>query len=828
MSIDLQGTWQLALDGREVACVLPGDIHSALLDHDLIPDPYFASNEDVVRWVMEREWVLHRVVELTAEQAALLNQIELDRVDTLATVRINGTKVGRCENAFRRWRFDVAPGVLSAGENRVELVFDNPVAAAKALNEVQDYAIPWHWNVDLPHANLIRMIACDSGWDWNICLTPLGVSGTMVLRQAPALSLDYLNLTQNHSEGAGSGSGEGRGQGGVELHFTVSGTLYDRAALDGLEGVLHVDGQALPLRPEPVDGGGFRAVASCTIEEPRLWWPNGMGEQALYPVEAWLDGQQLTRTIGLRTIEIDQSRDDTGTAMRFVVNGQPIFAKGANWIPVDALPARRTPENTRPLLKAAVEANMNMIRVWGGGLYEPDWFYDLCAEVGLLVWQDAMFSCHLYPSDQAFLANVRAELDHNIQRLQSAPAIALWCGDNEVIGALTWYLESRANRDRYLVGYDRLNRTVEAAVTAHDSSREFWPSSPCNGSLDFGDAWHDDASGDMHFWDVWHEAKPFSDYYRVRPRFCSEFGFQSFPSLATVRRFAPEEHWNVSSPSFDKHQRNEGGNARIMETLARYFRFPKDFESTLYLSQLAQGLAFKTAVEFWRANSPHCAGALYWQLNDCWPVTSWATLEYGGRWKLSHYMAKAFFAPILVTAVPDQHNPARFDVRVVSDQQDLADVRVAYRLFSIEGELVSAGWLDTSADVPRLTATSFGTFDMAAVNQKARGQSQVQGRLAELQAYQGAVPMGATNWIADAPAKAYDFPDPALSWSVNGDSVTLDAQRLALFVHLESDAQGHFDEGVFSLVPGEKRVVRFQGQSNFAQTLKIRSLRDSY
>lgn len=811
--ISLNKKWRLEFDGEQVACPLPGDIHSALLNRGLIPDPYFASNEDAVRWVMEREWTLTRKIELDETDAFRLNQIELDRVDTLATVRINGAEIGRCDNAFRRWRFDVPAGVLKPGKNLIELVFDNPVAAAKALNEAQDYYVPWHWNVNLPHANLIRMIACDCGWDWNICLTPLGVSGGIFLREAGTLSLDYLDVRQVHREGA------------VDLVFTVSGALYDPDGLEGLTGRLQVDGQELHLKPERQDGGEFRAVAACTIEDPSLWWPNGMGEQALYAVGVGLDGQVLNRTIGLRSIDVDQTRDETGTAMRFVVNGQPIFAKGANWIPVDALPTRRTPENTRPLLEAAVEANMNMLRVWGGGLYEPDWFYDMCAELGLLIWQDAMFSCHLYPSDTAFLDNVRAELDHNIRRMQSAPAIAIWCGDNEVIGALTWYPESRENRDRYLVGYDRLNRTVEAAVTKHDSSRVFWPSSPCNGSLDFGDAWHDDASGDMHFWDVWHEAKPFSDYYRVRPRFCSEFGFQSFPSLATVRTFAPEEHWNVSSPSFDKHQRNEGGNARIMETLARYFRFPKDFESTLYLSQLAQGLAFKTAVEYWRANSPHCAGALYWQLNDCWPVTSWATLEYGGRWKLSHNMAKDFFAPVLVTAIPDLNRQKRFEVRVVSDIEDLEDVRVRYRMFSIEGALVSEGWLDATRDVPRLTATSFGPFDMEAVQGM---EGEPSGHLVELQAYSSARAISAPNWTADAPAKAYDFPDPKLSWTVSGDSVTVRSERLALFVQLQSDARGHFDGGGFFLVPGEERVIRFIGEAHFADTLTVRSLRDSY
>ena len=276
---------------------------------------------------------------------------------------------------------------------------------------------------------------------------------------------------------------------------------------------------------------------------------------------------------------------------------------------------------------------MNMIRVWGGGFYEFDAFYETCDELGLLVWQDMMFACSQYPSTPDFLAAVDAEVRYQVKRLASHASIALWCGDNEVIGSLNWYDLSKKNRDRYLVNYDRLNRAIEVAVAASDPDRRFWPSSPCSGALDYGDAWHDDSRGDMHFWSVWHESKDFEHYYTVKPRFCSEFGFQAFPTTTVIRRFAEPSQWNAMSPVMEFHQRDRAGNGRIVETMTRYFRSPTSFESFLYLSQLQQALAIETAVRYWRSLKPHSMGALYWQLNDVWPSVSWASLDHALAWK---------------------------------------------------------------------------------------------------------------------------------------------------------------------------------------------------
>ncbi len=267
------------------------------------------------------------------------------------------------------------------------------------------------------------------------------------------------------------------------------------------------------------------------IEKPRLWWPSGSGEQALYALSVELPGDTVTKQIGLRTIELITTPDAAGSRFAFKVNGREIFCRGANWIPADALFSRSSPEKTEDLLQSAKAANMNMIRVWGGGFYEQDYFYDLCDRLGLMVWQDFMFACNLYPSTEDFLENVAREVDYQVKRLSSHPSIALWCGDNELVGALTWFDEPKKDRDRYLVSYDRLNRTIEQSLKKALPGALWWPSSPASGYLDFGDAWHADGSGDMHYWSVWHENKSFDNYRSVRPRFCSEFGFQSYTSL---------------------------------------------------------------------------------------------------------------------------------------------------------------------------------------------------------------------------------------------------------------------------------------------------------
>jgi beta-mannosidase len=451
------------------------------------------------------------------------------------------------------------------------------------------------------------------------------------------------------------------------------------------------------------------------------------------------------------------------------------------------------------LLQSAALANMNMIRVWGGGRYEPDSFYDACDELGLLIWQDLMFSCNLYPSTPDFLDEVDKEVRENVARIQHHACIALWCGDNELIGALTWFPESRKDRDRYLVNYDRLNRTIEAALKATHFDANWWPSSPSPGPMNFGDAWHQDGSGDMHFWSVWHEGRDFDHYRDVSPRFCSEFGFQSYPSMPVIETFTGAGDRNIASPVFESHQKNKGGNARIAETMFRYFRWPEKFADFVWLSQIQHGLAMKTAVTHWRSLKPHCMGALIWQLNDTWPVCSWSMLDYGGGWKMPQYMAKRFFQPVLVTAVPVAGGIA---LRAVNDRLDAIDLVIGVHAVDMAG---------TTRSLHRLSVTVGPDAAVTAITLP-------DGTLnpGEILAFTWADAAGnriSGDVFAPRPWKTYDLQPAHLAHTARQDGatwvITVTAQALSLFATVESSVPGHMSDAAMFLFPGHPATVTF-------------------
>lgn len=476
--------------------------------------------------------------------------------------------------------------------------------------------------------------------------------------------------------------------------------------------------------------------------------------------------------------------------------------RGANWIPADALLQRATPQAVEDLLDSALDANMNMLRIWGGGTYEPDWFYAMCSEKGLLIWQDFMFACNLYPSnDRDWLDGVRHEARQQIRRLSQHPCMALWCGDNELIGTLGWFDEAKADRDRYLALYDRLNHALEEAIEDEAPGIPWWPSSPSVGPLNFGDGWHDDTSGDMHFWDVWHSAKDFEHYRSVRPRFCSEFGFQSFPSTRLIESFTDVEDRNVSSPVMDVHQRNKGGNSRIVETIGRYFRFPDSFEDMCWLSQIGQGLAMKTAIEFWRSNKPRCMGTLYWQLNDTWPVASWASLEYGGGWKATQYLARRFYAPVMVTVQPDAAT-GEIVLWAINDTGVEVALTLDARAVRFEGETTGIGtWQatcppDRAVEVVRLapdalSRDAFLHFDWT----DAAG-----------------IHVGENEYLPQRP-KAYDIGTPTIMVDEGAapdgtPQVTLNTDRPALWVTWDLGGDTVWSDNCFTLLPGRPKVLR--------------------
>ncbi|MEZ0216842.1 MAG: glycoside hydrolase family 2 protein [Rariglobus sp.] len=812
--IELKGSWTLSQDAGSISVPagLPGDTHSALLAAGKISDPYWANNELGIQWAGRSNWTYRRSFKVTA--AALAGGavfLNCDSLDTIAEIFINGRKVARSTNAFVRLRVDVKP-VLRVGENRIELRFSSAEKAAKVLAEKAGHPISHTvFPVQSPHRNFLRKVQCHGGWDWGPCLMVAGTAGEFYIGSSEQGRIDHVTTTQRHHKGRVD----------IDIKIEVTAGATGSSSLE-----IELAGQ-VTKRTVQLSQGLNVLQESLSIKNPRLWWPNGYGEQPLYDLKVKVAGDESRKRIGLRTVVIHNETDTHGKSMTFVVNGVPVFCKGANWIPADALPQRQTREVIDDLLTSAVEANMNMIRVWGGGQYEGDDFYDLCDEKGLMVWQDFMFSCALYPADGEFLESVRAEAVYQVKRLRDHTSIVIWCGDNEGLGALHWFDESKKNRDRYLLDFIKLNEGVLAkAVRESDPSRVFWPSSPCGGPGDFADCWTDDSRGDMHYWGVWHEGKPLSEYLKIFPRFCSEFGFQSYPSMESIRTYAPEDQLNISSPAIDHHQRHHAGNGRIIETLARYFRFPDGLENFVYLSQVLQSIAIKTASEHWRRLRPRCMGVLYWQLNDVWPGSSWSSLEYGGKWKLLHYSAKKFFAPVLVSFV--QTADGGVELWGTSDRTQSITLKLNVRVCALTGRVLKK--IAVSARLGAGESKVLRRYSSTQLPQDASGV------FVHADWSGGGESGEATHVFSDY--KKLNLPVARITSKVSvcagGYEVSLGTDAPAFWVSLDtSGVKGVFADNGFTLFPGKPRIVRWLSRETttlkkFRSGLRINHIRNTY
>lgn len=814
--IDLSGAFRLTSPKRsklKLPITLPGDVHTALLDADEIPDPYFGANETAVMWVHDTPWTVERRFTATADEIAGYLTLTLENVDCIATVYLNGEAIAETQNQFVRYDIDVT-GKVRSGDNTLRIEFAVTKDVAKARADAHPFPIPYTANYlsnDLPgiHLNFVRKTACHAGWDWGIRLMPTGVYGRMAIRRSRLARQESVIVVQAH------------GKKSVELAITTRVFAFAEGSVE----ITHeIDGQKL-VEKVVVRPGENQFTHHVTIRNPKLWWPAGQGEQPLYDLWTTLDGEVTKRRLGLRQLDWVVEKDAIDHSFKVRVNGRDVSMFGANWIPADAIPSRITPAVVRDLLESARAANMNMLRIWGGGQYEPDWFYDLCDELGLLIWHDFMFACMSYPSDRAFLADVRAEITQQVRRLQHHASIALWCGDNEVIGSLHWYPETKADPARYVANYTRLNSMLGEIVEDEDPGRRFWPSSPSLGYLDFSDGWQLDTRGDTHYWSVWHGAKDFSAYRSVKPRFASEFGFQSFTSLPVIESFTAPEDRNPSSPVMESHQRNTGGNARIVETMLRYFRFPADFEQMVYLSQVQQGLAIKTAIEFWRSTKPRCMGTLYWQINDTYPVASWSSLDYGGGWKLMHYMARRFFAPINVVAVPEGDV---LELRAINDTGAKAEIRLEVRAVNASGgaRIVATARVKTSPD-KAVVATSIALSDLGANE-----------FLSFTWATEDGGELGSNDYFPK-PYKAYDLAEANVSarWEGSEDEpiLVLSSDAPALFVTASVDLPGYFSDNALTLLPGQEVSLAFKSRNGAIATrtalsagLVLNQLRQTY
>ena len=662
---------------RWLSAEVPGCVHLDLLRHGLIKDPFWGSNELDLQWIEHEDWKYRTTFTVPAEALAA-EHIDLvaDGLDTLATIFLNGKELARTENMFTRYRFAVK-GLLRKGQNELEIRFASTVPYI-AKNKAKDHF--WEWNDPVGGCSLVRKEQCQFGWDWGPRFVTAGIYKRIALESWSANRIESLLVEQTHAKGA--------------VKLRIKPETFAKAPASSFRSRLSLDGKVVA----EVEG------LEIDVTDPQLWWTNGLGAQTLYDLEVELLGNEgevidrAKRRIGLRTIELDRHADQWGESFQFVINGVPIFAKGANWIPAHSFvnaPDRAFYDN---LLGSAAEAHMNMIRVWGGGIYEMEEFYDLCDEKGLLVWQDFMYACALYPGDPRFLKLAQEEAEHQVKRLSHRACLALWCGNNEIEQMVSDATKTSGRKKAYEAIFYKM---LPKVVSKFGGATPYWPSSPHN-----PEGWekghNNENAGDSHFWDVWHSRHNVKRYEEKGFRFCSEFGMQSYSSPEIAATFCPPEQFNVFSPAMENHQKNAAGNQIILDYVSRRYRFPKDYASLAYLSQLNQAYCMKVGIEHFRRSMPRTMGALYWQLNDCWPVFSWSSIEFGGHWKALHYEAKRFFAPLLVSAhVPGDEKAGKgnyttstiHDVNIytVYDAPQEASGELKWALYHLDGRILRRG-----------------------------------------------------------------------------------------------------------------------------------------
>jgi beta-mannosidase len=694
----LSGDWVLrqAGTGSWLPATVPGGVHTDLIALGRIPDPFVSDNEKRVGWVAETDWDYRHCF---TPAPGLLGQPQVllicDGLDTLATVSLNGVELGRAANMFRQYRWDVKSH-LKPDENELQISFESPLRFAAEHQAVRH--LPGVQQA-IPGGPYLRKAPCQFGWDWGPKLPPIGIWKDIRLEAYAEARITQVHTRQRH---AGKK---------VKVEAYVSIQDLDETQRTLVMRMIDPDGHVFEASAA-VNGKGEN-ILQIDVPDPQLWWPNGYGLQPLYRLsiellhaEVLLDQREYN--LGLRTIELRQQPDEWGRSFTFVVNGLPIVVKGSNWIPADSFPTRISESRLEGLIRDAADTHQNMLRVWGGGLYEDDRFYDLCDRYGILVWQDFIFSCSVYPlDDKEFVENIRHEVVENIRRLRHHASLALWCGNNEM--ERDW-VESGWQDPRYedlKAAYDRFfHHSLPAWCAGEDPDRTYWPSSPSSGTP-FENP-NSQQKGDAHYWDVWHRGKPFTAYRDRYPRFMSEFGFQALPSMATIRTYADESEWNISSYVMEQHQKNAQGNTLIVTQMLDHFLLPKDFKSLVYLSLVLQAEGIRYGVEHWRRHPERVSGTLYWQLNDCWPVASWSSMDYFGRWKALHYAARRFYAPLLLSIEDEACKQA---VYITNDLLETQEGIVRWSFEKLDGEVLKSG--DVFVEMPPLSAVPVCQLDFS-------------------------------------------------------------------------------------------------------------------
>lgn len=813
---------------------MPGTVHTDLLAHGLIPDPYVGAPEAGLQWIGLVDWEYRTTFQASArEHAASRSELAFDGLDTFADIFLNGKKVLEADNAFRTWRIPVQ-GLLREGPNELRVVLHSPIG--KLLPRVQamphriagNYPSPYGDEPkDAMTANFVRKPGYHYGWDWGPRYVTAGIWRSVQLTSWNAARLEDLQVRQDRVTEAAA-------------EITAIATVDAAQPGDYLVRVWktdpHGDRTVVATQQMVLTRGVNRIAHSFRVERPQRWYPAGYGAQPLYTfgVEilrgADVADTRMVRT-GLRSVELRRERDAAGRSFAFVVNDIPVFAKGANSIPFDMFPSRVTPAQLRRVLKSAVDANMNMVRSWGGGYYESDAFYEIADELGLMVWQDFMFGGGMQPAyDPAFRANVIAEAHDQVKRRRNHASVVLWCGNNEEEIAWKYWGHGKALKEadpafaaKVWDGYVQLfDRDLRRVVEEQAGGITYWPSSP---SDDMADVANTPASGDMHYWEVWgNPAHPPSAYLDVTPRFMSEYGLQAWPVRRTIDHAIPRSDQRIDSPIVEAHQKFLAGkgNDRLLHYIRMEFGEPKDFDDFAYLSQVMQAEGIGLAARHHRASRPHTMGSLYWQLNDVWPGASWSGIDWFGRWKAMQFHARRFFAPVALTALRKEGRTA---VSLVSDRTTARRGEWRVRVMTADGRVMRDQ--RTAVELSPLSAVQVASY----ADRDLLGDADPAKAVAVFDlVVEGEPPAREIVYFTTAREFGWKLPDLKTELRHDGSNTVLDlsSDTLARATWIDfGDLDAEISDNALTLLPGESITLRIDSNAGIdalRDALRVRTL----
>ncbi len=791
---------------------VPASVHTALLQNGLIEDPYYRDNEEKLQWIEQEDWEFQCSFDVGAEVLSRKHvELNFGGLDTYARVFLNDTLVLETDNMFRTWTAEVKKW-LKPGVNELHVYFESPVKKV-----AQDWK---NLGYELPGGirTMTRKAQYHYGWDWGPRFVGAGILKAPELLAWDDLLIENIFVTtQSISKEKAEMVARIRYRSDFKGPVTLVAQLEKRRSIEDRNFRIGVHEDSV----------------TWEVPDPQLWWCNGMGKPHLYDFTISIKRGTTNIEVanvraGIRTVELVTEKDQAGESFYFKLNGVPVFAKGANYIPQDMFQDRVAPARYKRLLDDAVAANMNMLRVWGGGIYEDDLFYQLCDARGILVWQDFMYACAMYPGNGRFLKNAAREAYEQIERLRQHPCIALWCGNNENNEAWHmwgWQMQfNEAQRNQIWKDYQLLfNDLLPTYVANYGGNVPYWESSPRYGRRDP----KSNTEGDSHYWGVWHDEEPFDVFNKKVPRFMSEYGFQSFPEWRTIESFSKPEERELESKVMLTHQKHPRGNTLIAEYLKRDYRPVKTFADFVYVSQLLQAEGMRTGIEAHRRSKPYCMGTLYWQLNDVWPVASWSGIDYYGRWKALHYYVRDIFSP--VAALP-QLDGDILKVYGVCDRAEAANVTVRVRAFDFEGKMLS-DVTKPGVDVP----TDSSRMIWQGYIKTVLGKNKIETSVVEITLSGADDKLLNRRLFYFCPPRKLILPKAKITYQIQqvneGYQITLQTDNLAKNVLLGTEAEGFFSDNYFDLLPGERKTVLFKTDRVLDEPQKaftVRSLVDTF